>query len=245
MAFITIENVSKTFVTGRRLRHLFSPNASKRLARITALDDVSLAIGQGECFGLVGPNGAGKTTLLKILATLILPDGGTVKVNGYDLKRDRQIKGSIGLVTGDERSFYWRITARQNLEFFASLHQLPAATSQSRINELCHYLEVDNLDRPFQEYSTGLKQRVALARALLHDPPILLLDEPTRSLDRKSAEQFRLFIQQLVKRERKTVVYATHNTQEVSLLFDRVGLLRQGQLVQTGPWAQVSKEYLC
>lgn len=219
MSLIQIENLSKAFVSGFRIRHLFSAKARKSLIRIEALRNLNLSIQEGEFFGLMGPNGSGKTTLLKILANLILPDQGTV-----------QIGGAIGLVSGDERSFYWRLTGRQNLEFFASLCQLAPKEGKKRIAKLCEDLEILNPNRPFQEYSTGLKQRFALARSLLHDPPILLLDEPTRGLDKKSAEGFRARIQQLVQREKKTVIYATHLVEEASTLFDRAGILNQGRL---------------
>ncbi|OGQ05647.1 MAG: hypothetical protein A2W61_00760 [Deltaproteobacteria bacterium RIFCSPLOWO2_01_44_7] len=245
MSFITIENISKTFVTGRRLRHFFLPGGSKKLTRVTALENVSLAIGQGECFGLIGPNGAGKTTLLKILATLVLPDAGSVTMDGLNLQQDREIRKRIGLVTSEERSFYWRLTGRQNLEFFAALHHLSPRNVSQKIQELCGNLEIENPDRPFQEYSTGLKQRFALARALLHDPPILLLDEPTKGLDRLSAEKFRQMIQRVVRERRKTVIYATHFIQEISSLFDNVAHLRRGRLVAKGPWSQISKEAFC
>jgi ABC-2 type transport system ATP-binding protein len=160
------------------MRHPFSRE------EVTAVQDADIAVEQGELFGLLGPNGAGKTTLIKLLSTLIVPTAGTAKVNGHDLREQPKIKASIGLVTGDERSFYWRLTGRQNLEFFAGLNGFSADKAARRIDEVLEMIDLtDRAEERFQTYSTGMKQRLSLARGLLHDPPILFMDEPTKSLD--------------------------------------------------------------
>lgn len=244
MAIISIEEASKTFVTGRRLRHLFKLKETASLSKIRALNGITLSIPEGEFFGLMGPNGAGKTTLLKMLAGLVLPDRGRVAIQEQDVTAKREMRGLVGLVTGDERSFYWRLTGRQNLEFFASLYSIPSEIAKKRISELCVELGIENPKRPFQEYSTGLKQRFALARALLHDPPILLLDEPTKSLDPKAQGEFHSLVKKLVHHKKRTILYATHNLQEASLLFDRVGLLNKGELVKLGKWSEIEEAFI-
>jgi ABC-2 type transport system ATP-binding protein len=164
---------------------------------VDALRGVDLAVGKGEIFGLLGPNGAGKTTLLKILACLVLPDRGVARIDGMDVTRENEVKRRIGLVHTDERSFYWRLSARENLRFFARLYDVPGRRIESRIDELLARVDMtEAADRPFSEYSSGMKQRVAITRALLHDPPILLMDEPTRSLDPASALSLRVFIRE-------------------------------------------------
>jgi ABC-2 type transport system ATP-binding protein len=202
-----------------------------------ALQAVSLEVSAGSIVGLLGPNGAGKTTLLKILAGLILPTAGTARVGGWDTRADeRKVKGALGLMTSDERSFYWRLTGRQNLRFFGSLHGLHGRTLEERIRYLLHRLELEEpADKPFGDYSSGMKQRLAMARALLHDPPVLLLDEPTRSLDPISAKHLRRFIaDELHGREGKALLLATHNLPEAEQLCERVAVLSGGRILAAG-----------
>ena len=147
-----------------------------------ALERVSFAIEEGETVALLGPNGAGKTTLLKIIATLLYVSSGRVLIHGHDVTGDPlRARRLIGLVTSDERSFYWRLTGRQNLAFFAALYRLPARTLADRVADL---LDVTGLteaaDRSFHTYSSGMKQRLAIARGFLADPRIVMYDEPTR-----------------------------------------------------------------
>ncbi len=199
---------------------------------IKAVDNVSLEIKKGEVFCLLGPNGAGKTTLLKMLATLILPTSGTAYVNGYDITKDEiGVKSSIGFVGGDERSFYWRLTGRQNLEFYASLYNLFSSQSKERINQLLNLLEVElYADRMFVTYSTGIKQKFSIIRALLHNPAILLVDEPTKSLDPRAASHLRKFIKEKLSREQKeTILFVTHQIEEAKELSDRIGIMQKGR----------------
>jgi ABC-2 type transport system permease protein len=196
-----------------------------------AVDGVSVVVKRGEVFGLVGPNGAGKTTLVKILSTLILPTFGTAQVNGYNLEEEQAIKSSIGLVTGNERSFYNRLTCRENLCFYAGLHSLSSAQAGSRIDELSSLLELgDFIDKRYDTCSTGMKHRLALACGLINDPRLLFLDEPTRSLDPLAAARFRELVYRLAHQERHTIFLVTHDLEEAVELCDRAAVMLRGQL---------------
>jgi ABC-2 type transport system ATP-binding protein len=201
---------------------------------VIALHNVSLTLHRGEILGLLGTNGAGKTTLLKILATLVSPSSGQASVEGCDLVREpERVKGVVGLVTGDERSFYWRLTGRQNLEFFAAFQGLGAETTVKRIAELHCQLGLDALDRPFGLYSTGMRQRLAIARALLRRPTVLLLDEPTRSMDPlATAKLHQFFRDTLVKESGCSILLSTHSLHEAQTICDRVAVLHHGRLLR-------------
>jgi ABC-2 type transport system ATP-binding protein len=225
----------KSFARKRSIREIgISPFA--RAERLRALQGVDLQVRPGEIFGLLGPNGAGKTTLLKIFACLILPDEGQALVDGTDTTNENAVKRKIGLVNSDERSFYWRISGRENMRFFARLHDVERGRTESRINELLERVDMlGAADRPFSDYSSGMKQRVAIARALLHDPPIVLMDEPTRSLDPSSALAVRAFIHdELRRRDGKTIVIASHNLHEIEDLADRIAILVGGKIRHVG-----------
>ncbi len=206
-----------------------------RKKEVTAIEDVNLKIKKGELFGILGPNGAGKTTLIKVLCTLILPTAGSAYLNGYDIvKEEEKAKASLGFVTGDERSFYWRLSGRQNLEFFAALNNTP--DPRGKIDELMALMELkDKADTKFYSYSTGMKQRMAIARGLLNDPEVLFMDEPTRSLDPCVAQNLRDFIkEQLVKNQGKTVFLSTHNLDEAEQLCDRVAIIDKARIRACG-----------
>jgi ABC-type multidrug transport system ATPase subunit/ABC-type multidrug transport system permease subunit len=228
-------NLTKRFPKPKRYRDLILHPF--RREEITALQDVSIQVHKGEIFGLLGPNGAGKTTLIKVLNTLVLPTYGTALVNGYNiLEAEEQVKASIGLVSSEERSFYWRLTGRQNLEFFATLQNLSSGQARKKIAEVSHLLSLENvLDQRFDSYSAGMKQRLALARGLLNDPEILFLDEPTKSLDPTAAQSFREFIKDKLRKESgKTIVLATHQLAEAEQLCDRIAILNQGRIKACG-----------
>jgi len=233
---VLTEDLSKRFRSRRgvlsMLRHPWRPGG-----RVTALDRVSLEVRQGEVFGLLGPNGAGKTTLLKVLACLVVPDEGRARVNGSDIDGDEiGVKRSIGYVTSDERSFYWRLTGAQNLTFFARLFHVAAGEIPSRVSRLLERVGLsDKAHEPFSAYSSGMKQRLSIARALLHDPPVLFLDEPTRSLDPMTARHIRRFIRdELVGADGKTILLATHNLQEAADLCHRMAILSRARLHRVG-----------
>jgi len=198
-----------------------------------AMDHVNLKIHNGELFGLLGPNGAGKTTLVKCLSTILIPDEGTAIINGFDIRKQTTlVRASLGMVIGGERTLYWKLTARDNLMYFASLYKMPRKRIKERVDELLEKMNLlDRADERLEDYSTGMRQKVAIARALLHDPPILLLDEPTLGLDPTFSRQIRSQIRELSKKEGKTVLLATHYMEEADELCDRIAIINEGKIV--------------
>ncbi len=234
--------IEKSFSKKRSVKDLltrpFTPPG-----KVRALLGVDLRVKPGEIFGLLGPNGAGKTTLIKILSCLVLPDRGRAVVGGEDVRHENKVKPQIGLVHSDERSFYWRLSGTDNLRFFARLYDVPGPRIDARIDELLRKVDlVDASSRRFSDYSSGMKQRLAIARALLHDPPILLMDEPTRSLDPAASLALRALIRDELKgRDGKTVLLATHNLREAETLCDRIAILVAGTVRQVGTIAEVRR----
>lgn len=227
MTAVSIKNLSKTYPTPfPRLRKFFRLPVKPA---VEALRDVSFEIAENEIFGLIGRNGAGKTTLTKIIATLVQPTSGTVSVKNYDSVNDEvRVRSLVGLATAEERSFYWRLTAEQNLLFFARLYGMKDAAARTRIGEIFERLDLTDLaGRRFSELSTGNKQRLAIARAILPQPPILLLDEPTRSLDPLAAEAMRRLILSL---EGVSILLTSHNLSEVEMLCHRVAIISGGEI---------------
>ena len=228
---VSIQNLSKTYpVPFQRVRAFFRRPVKEP---VEALRDVSFAIDTGEIFGLIGRNGAGKTTLTKIVATLVQPTTGSVSVRGHDsVTDDEHVRREIGLSTAEERSFYWRLTSEQNLLFFARLHGLSDRAAKQRIKELFAKLELEEVARRrFGELSTGNKQRLAIARALLSTPPVLLLDEPTRSLDPLAAARMREMIRSLAQQDPPvTILFTSHNLAEVETLCARVAIISRGRI---------------
>jgi ABC-2 type transport system ATP-binding protein len=197
-----------------------------------AVSEVDLTVEQGELFVLLGRNGAGKTTLVKLLSTLVLPTKGEARVLGHDVMReDGQVRRVIGLASPDERSFYWRLSGRRNLEFWGALHDLRGRALAARIAELSERLELGEfLDRRFDTYSSGMKQKMQIARGLLGRPRVLFLDEPTRSLDPAAARDLRRLIRDLVAESGLTALLVTHQLDECRELADRYGLMADGRL---------------
>jgi ABC-2 type transport system ATP-binding protein len=212
---------------------------------VQALRGVTLQVAPGEFFGLFGPNGAGKTTLIRILTTLVIPSGGRAAVHGYDVVRQPgQVRSLVGLVYSNENSFYGRLTGQQNLEFFAALQNLARGEGRRRIAELFELFDLAGAAHaPFQSYSTGMRQKMNVARALLHNPPVIFLDEPTKGMDVLTAEVLRRLLRsELVERQRKTVILTTHDLEEMEALCDRVGILEAGRLRSVGTPADLIRE---
>lgn len=216
-------------------RSFFLP--SWKQGSVRALDGVSFRVRRGSVFGLLGTNGAGKTTLIKICYNLLAPTSGSVTVLGEDpLHHGRRIRARMGMVNSEERSFYWRLSGRRNLEFFAALQDMDRASAARRIAELGELTGISGyLDAPFSDYSTGMRQKTAVARALLHDPEVLLMDEPTRSLSPDAAYPLQDFIRsELAGGRGKTVLLATQDMDEAERMCDDLALLHRGGLLYLG-----------
>ncbi|MBI4494196.1 MAG: ABC transporter ATP-binding protein [Chloroflexi bacterium] len=197
-----------------------------------AVDHVDLAVDRGIIYGLIGPNGAGKSTLVALLCTLVTPTEGTALVNGHDLRREeREVRQAIALNFGGERSFYWRLTVQQNLEFFAAIHGLGAVEAGTRVQAALERTGLwDDRRLRFGECSGGMKKRLNLARALMLDRLIYMCDEPTTGVDPDSALRIRAILRELRERG-KTVLLVSHNLEEVGALADRVGLMQSGRII--------------
>lgn len=228
---IAIKNLSKAYPGAFELRTFLG--RAPRKQPVQALSDVSFDVHEGEIFGLIGPNGAGKTTLTKIVATLVQPTTGAVTVKGFDsVHESPELRRLIGLAAAEERSFYWRLTVEQNLMFFARLYSIPKREAHARIAALLDQLDLEKSRRQrFGELSTGNKQRMAIARALLNKPPILLLDEPTRSLDPLAAARMRSFIGSLAAGDPPvTILLTSHNLNEIEELCERIAIISHGRI---------------
>lgn len=217
-----------------------------RMEYAEALKGVSFEVRAGEFFGFLGPNGAGKTTLFKILSTSILPDAGSATVAGHDLVRSpAAVREILTPVIADERSLYWRLSARENLRLFAVLQGLRGKEAARRVEELLQVVALaDTGEKMVGAFSSGMKQRLLIARALLSRPRVLLLDEPTRSLDPLSAREFRRFLREEVAgRQGCSVLLATHSAEEALQLCDRLAVLRGGELLALGSAAELTRRF--
>jgi len=231
---ISVKGLTKQFMHDRSLGAILRGQTA---STTTAVEDVSFDIADGEVFGLVGPNGAGKTTLLRMLSTLLVPTSGSASVAGLDVVADAaRVRMRIGMVASNERSFFWRLTGRQNLVFFADLYHLDTREAGLWIDELLELLDLTPVaDERFESYSTGTKQRFAIARGLLHRPQVLFMDEPTKGVDPKSsAGIISLIRERVVNRARQTVIITTHNLREIEQLCQRTLIMEQGRVAYLG-----------
>jgi ABC-2 type transport system ATP-binding protein len=222
---IEVQNLRRVFVTNvGRFR--------RQNKEVVAVDDVSFSVGDGELFGLLGPNGAGKTTTVKMLTTLLIPTGGSARIAGYDVVKDaNQIRSTIGFIFGGERGLYWRLSAIDNLRYFASLYHVDREVASKRIPYLLELVGLkDRGTEKIEGYSRGMKQRLHIARALIHDPQILFLDEPTIGLDPVGARELRQVVRNL-QEERKTILLTTHYMFEADALCQRIAVINKGNIV--------------
>ncbi len=227
---VVIEKLAKTYQIKQR-KGLFKSEASS----VEALKDISLEIKPGEVFGLLGPNGAGKTTLIKCLTTLLLPTAGRATINGYELtKQDNAIRATVGCMLMGERGLYWKLTGRENLVFFGALYHLNPADRKKRAEEIIAQLGLGEIaDRSVETYSSGQKMKLAFAKALINDAPLLILDEPTNTLDVPSAHELRAVVRDL-NNQGKTVIYTTHIMSEAETLCHRVAIVDRGRVLALG-----------
>ena len=211
----------------------------KTLGKNKVLGGVSFQAQSGEIFGLLGPNGAGKTTTLRIISTLLSPDAGTVEVLGYDtIKAPEQVRRRIGVVTADI-GVYPRLSAHENIAYFAQLSQVPDLDLKRRVDAVIERLDIGSFaDQRAESLSSGQKQKVAIARAIVHDPEVLMFDEPTSNLDVLASREVREFMVES-KGRGKCVIFSTHVMHDAERLCDRITILHQGQVVVSGPTAEV------
>lgn len=241
---VRVRALAKSYLVRRTAREALRHPLSRR--RAIVLRDISIEVRRGELFGILGLNGAGKTTLLKILATLIAPDSGEAVVNGMDVtERAPDVRQVLAMVTADDRSLHWRLSAHENLRLFTGLHRMTPAEGRRRIGEVLAMTGLeDTANKIIGTFSSGMRQRLLVARALLAQPQVLLLDEPTRSLDPLSAHAFRTMLRDTLVAERgTTVMLATHNAEEALVYCDRIAVLQGGSIAAVGGAADLAARF--
>ena len=234
MKMIEINGLTKTFKKRK--------SKESKEKKIIALDSINLTIDKGEIFGLIGPNGAGKTTFLKILSTVILPDEGTAFIDGHNVVDDSTIiKNKVSLLAGEfVRSLYWRLTGRENLKFFASLRNI--WNPDERIDELIDLFGLKSHENELvMKYSTGMKHKLALAAGLLSDPPVVFLDEPLIGIDTVTAFEIKKIIKKDLKY--KTIIWTSHNLNEIEEMCDRISLINNGRIALQGNPKKLMEDY--
>ncbi len=232
---IEVKNLTKTFKRGKRFRK----------EDVVAVDSASFEIQEGKLFGLLGPNGAGKTTLVRCLANLLIPNEGDISIFGKSFSKEPlAIRRQIGITTGGERTLYWKLSGRDNLNFFAALYGLYGKEKEKRIDYLLEFLGLKDVkNERIERYSSGMRQKISLARALLHDPKILLLDEPTLGLDPQFSRFIRKFIKEELNEKRgKTILLTTHYMDEADELCEQIAFIDKGKIVEVNTPAGFKKE---
>ncbi len=229
---VEVRNLEKQFTIERfSCKSLLAPFTNRD--RICVLKNVPLHIQSGEIVGIVGPNGAGKTTLLRVLADLLEVDGGSVTLCGHRLGQgNHYLRGKIGYVPSDDRGFFWRLTGRENLEFFGSLYEIPYKEICQRIRDLLQSFQFEKqADRLFDEYSAGMRRKIAIMRALIHRPNVLLLDEITNNLDPESCNIAKCLVKKyILSREGSCAIWSTHRSEEIKEICDKVVVIKGGSV---------------
>jgi len=215
----------------------------KKRGLVKAVDQVSFRCQPGQIYGLLGANGAGKTTTLRMLATILQPTSGSASVAGYDVVRQpQQVRHSVGFLS-TATALYGRLSAREMVEYFGRLHGLDEPTLAKRIEEIFTRLEMTEFsDRRCEKLSTGMKQKVSIARTLVHDPPVMIFDEPTIGLDVMTARTIVAFIRECRTRG-KTVIFSSHVMSEVEKLCDHIGIIHNGKILTEGTLPQLREKY--
>ncbi|HSO27037.1 MAG TPA: ABC transporter ATP-binding protein [Anaerolineales bacterium] len=223
---------------------ILSQDLSKQFDDFIAVDGVNLEVGTGQVLALLGPNGAGKTTTIRMLTSILKPTRGWARVGGYDVVREPdRVRAAVGVLT-EQHGLYSRMPAGDYLDFFGQLYGLDLATRRARIERLLgDFGLLEAQAKRLGEYSKGMRQKLALARALLHQPPVLLLDEPTSAMDPESARLVRNAIAELRSSERAIIV-CTHNLAEAEELADQIAIIRKGKIIVQGSPRSLKKEML-
>ncbi len=225
------------------VKHLCKHFRDKKRGQVRAVDGVSFRCQPGQIYGLLGANGAGKTTTLRLLATILRPSDGTAVVAGYDVvSQSEKVRAHVGFLS-TATALYGRLSAQEMVEYFGRLHGLDETLMRQRIDAICRRLEMDEFrDRRCDKLSTGMKQKVSIARTLVHDPPVMIFDEPTLGLDVMAARTIVNFIREC-REQGKTVIFSTHVMSEAEKLCDRVGIIHDGRLMTEGTLAQLRERY--
>ena len=219
-------------------------NLTKKFKKVTAVDNVSFEVNPGEIIGLLGENGAGKTTTLRMLATMLKPTSGNAMIDGYNIiDNPNKIRERIGILFGGDVALYDRLTGRENMIYFAKLNGMSDLEADQAVNKITSELEMsDYIDRPVGKYSRGMKQKVSLARSIIHQPDVMLFDEPSTGLDVLSSKLIHDFILKC-KKDNKAIVFSSHNMYETEKLCDRIIIIHKGKIVASGTIEQLKKDY--
>lgn len=230
---IQVENISKTFALNKKQRR----ELAVRTDYILALKNVSFECKPGRIFSLLGPNGAGKTTLLRLVATILKPSEGSIRVSGFDtVSQDSEVRKKIGFLTGST-GLYERLTTEELIKYFADLYGVDKLTFERRKKDLFDLLNIDFAKKRIGQLSTGMKQKVSIVRTMIHDPEVVVFDEPTAGLDVIAAKNIIDLIRQC-KNDQKTVIFSSHIMSEVDLLSDDLAILHKGSLCFNGTMDQ-------
>lgn len=219
-------------------------NLTKKFKNITAVDNISFKVSDGEIVGLLGENGAGKTTTLRMLATMLRTTEGTAKINGFDVNQNStKVRGQIGILFGGEVGLYDRLTARENIGYFAELNGMTKEETDKSIDYLIKMLDMgEYIDRRVGKFSRGMKQKVAIARSIVHNPSVMLFDEPTAGLDVTAARIVQDFILKC-KEDNKAIIFSSHSMQEVERICDRIVIIHKGKILEEGTIEQLKQKY--
>ncbi len=222
-----------------------SVELTKEFDGFRAVDAVSLNIPVGSVLALLGPNGAGKTTTVRMLTSILAPTSGTAKVAGYDvIEHPEKVRAQVGVLT-EQHGLYERMKAVEYLDFFGRVYHMSAAERKNRSLQLMERFGLTfALDKRLGEYSKGMKQKLALVRAMLHNPPVLLLDEPTSAMDPLSAKQVRDAIVELQHDEQRTFLITTHNLTEAESLANKIAFIRSGRIIANGTFDQLARQFV-
>lgn len=219
-------------------------NLTKKFKDFTAVNDISFHVNEGEILGLLGENGAGKTTALRMIATMLKPTAGEAIVNGYNInKSPEEVRRNIGILFGGEVGIYDRLTARENIMYFAQLGGLSKSEAKVNIDKLIKDFSMEEyIDKPAGKFSRGMKQKVSIARSIVHDPKVMLFDEPSTGLDVSATRSVQKFILNC-KAQNKAVILSSHSMYEVEKLCDRVAIIHKGNIVEVGTIAELKEKY--